>query len=39
MKAQDSSFSWIDWNSISVTEHPCETGHVYRSTNEIGDLQ
>ena len=39
MKITDTPFCTIDWNKVTPTEHPGETGMAYWRTLEIGNIR
>jgi quercetin dioxygenase-like cupin family protein len=39
MKIQDTPFCMVDWNQVTPTEHPGETGMAYWRTLEIGNIR
>lgn len=39
MQIQQVPFSTVDWNTITPTEHPGETGKAYWRTFEMGNIR
>jgi len=39
MKIQDTPFCTVDWNQVTPSEHPGETGMAYWRTLEIGNIR
>jgi len=39
MKIQDAPFCTVDWNQVTPSEHPGETGMAFWRTLEIGNIR